>query len=215
METTESLSRRESGMRAGAVKSTVFRCAGRVLAVVLASASLFVLTGCGEIRYTDTTRTFRVDQDDRATAKYTLRQGNRALTPAPQPPAPVQPQPVAATEMPAPPPPLVLDANNVLFDFDKAVIKTEFLPELDEWAEYFKTNPAARAQISGHADSTGPETYNQKLSERRAQAVVEYLIKKGIDPGRLNSLGYGETIPAVANDSKESRQKNRRVELNY
>nr|WP_244155923.1 OmpA family protein [Desulfofustis glycolicus] len=117
--------------------------------------------------------------------------------------------------MPAPPPPLVLDANNILFDFDKAVIKTEFLPELDEWAGYFKTNPAARAQITGHADSTGPETYNQGLSERRAQAVVDYLVKKGIDPARLTSVGYGETMPVAPNDNRENRQKNRRVELNY
>jgi len=211
MKTTESLSVRGSEMRAGVVKSTVIRCAGRTLAIVLASAMLFVLTGCGDVRYTDTTRKYRVDQDDRATAKYILRQGNRALTPAPE-----QPQPAAATtEMPAPPPPLVLDADNILFDFDKAVIRTEFLPELDEWAEYFKTNPAARAQITGHADSTGPESYNLGLSERRAQAVVDYLVKKGIDPGRLSTVGYGETMPVAPNDSRENRQKNRRVELNY
>jgi outer membrane protein OmpA-like peptidoglycan-associated protein len=210
MKTTKSLSVRESEMRARTASSTVVRFVGRALTIVLASATLFVLAGCGEIRYTENTHKYRVDQDDRATAKYILRQGNRALTPAPE-----QPQQVATTHMPAPPPPLVLDANNILFDFDKAVIKTEFLPELDEWAQYFKTNPAARAQINGHADSTGPETYNQKLSERRAQAVVDYLVKKGIDPARLTSTGFGETQPAVPNDSRENRQKNRRVELSY
>lgn len=209
MKTIESLSVRESEMRGGAAGNTVIRFIGRALTVVLVSATVFVLSGCGDVRYTDTTRKFRVDQDDRATAKYILRQGNRALTPVPE-----RQQPATA-EMPAPPPPLVLDANNVLFDFDKAVIKTEFLPELDEWAEYFQTNPAARAQITGHADSTGPETYNQGLSERRAQAVIDYLVKKGIDPARLSSVGYGETMPVAPNDSRENRQKNRRVELNY
>ncbi|SHI13453.1 OmpA family protein [Desulfofustis glycolicus] len=209
MKTIESLSGRGPEMQDGAVRKTVIRFLGRTLAVVLATATLFVLSGCGDVRYTDTTRKFQVDQDDRATAKYILRQGNRALTPVPE-----RQQP-ATSAMPAPPPPLVLDANNILFDFDKAVIKTEFLPELDEWAGYFKTNPAARAQITGHADSTGPETYNQGLSERRAQAVVDYLVKKGIDPARLTSVGYGETMPVAPNDNRENRQKNRRVELNY
>ena len=209
MKTAKSLSACSSEMHNQAAPFIGARFAGRVVTVVLLSAGMFLFSGCGEVRYTDTTLKYRVDQDDRATAKYTLRQGNRALTPAPQ-----QPQPVAS-EMPAPPPPLVLDANNILFDFDKAVIKTEFLPELDEWAEYFTTNPAARAQINGHADSTGPETYNQRLSERRAQAVVDYLVGKGIDPSRLTSTGYGETQPAVPNDTHENRQKNRRVELHY
>lgn len=110
---------------------------------------------------------------------------------------------------------MVLEVSDVLFDFDKAVIKAPFVPELDKWVDYFKANPEASANIYGHADSTGPEPYNMTLSEKRAQAVVKYLVDHGVEPARLTAKGFGENQPAADNKTKEGRQKNRRVEMTY
>ncbi len=111
--------------------------------------------------------------------------------------------------------PLVIEVSDVLFEFDKWVIKANFVPELDRWVEYFKNHPMVTADIFGHADSTGPTTYNQSLSEKRAEAVVNYLVERGIEKERFTTKGFGETQPAVSNDTREGRQKNRRVELNF
>jgi len=105
-------------------------------------------------------------------------------------------------------------AAAVLFDFDKATIKQEFRHLLDQTKKVFDSAPMMRVQVEGHADSTGPEKYNQGLSERRARAVVKYLIEKvGIAADRLTAVGYGELKPAYSNDTKEGRAKNRRVEF--
>lgn len=110
--------------------------------------------------------------------------------------------------------PLVIEVTDVLFEFDKWVIKEPFLPELNKWVDYFQNNPQVTADIYGHTDSTGPNKYNQKLSERRAQAVINYLVGNGIAPDRLTARGFGESQPAASNKTKAGRQKNRRVELN-
>lgn len=110
---------------------------------------------------------------------------------------------------------MVLEISDVLFDFDKAVIKVDYVPELDKWVDYFLNNPDASASIYGHADSTGPEIYNQGLSERRARAVVDYLIHHGVPAERIRAQGFGETKPVADNDTAEGRQKNRRVEMAY
>jgi outer membrane protein OmpA-like peptidoglycan-associated protein len=110
---------------------------------------------------------------------------------------------------------MVLEVSDVLFDFDKAVIKTDYVPELEKWVEYFKENPEATAEILGHADSVGTVEYNQDLSERRARAVVKYLVDRGVEEDRLRSSGFGETMPAASNATSEGRQKNRRVEMKY
>lgn len=110
---------------------------------------------------------------------------------------------------------MVLELSDVLFDFDKAVIKVEYVPELDKWVDYFLNHPDASASIYGHADSTGPEIYNQGLSERRAQAVMKYLINHGVPADKLSTEGFGETKPVADNATKEGRQKNRRVEMAY
>ncbi len=214
MGTVISLSPSADGMKLS------WRVFSRFVPTVLLCA--FVLTGCGEIRYDERIRTtseptagvkYRVDQNDRATAKYILRHGNRALKPVGE----YQVAEVSAAPGPPPMPasPLVLEASDVLFDFDKSVIRVEFYPELDEWVSFFKTYPEVQAEIHGHADSTGPAPYNQKLSERRAQAVINYLVDKGVDPARLTGIGFGEEAPAVPNDTRENRQKNRRVELHF
>jgi OOP family OmpA-OmpF porin len=104
--------------------------------------------------------------------------------------------------------------SNVLFDFDKAELKEEYYSELAEVKGIFDENPNLVVTVEGHTDSKGPEAYNQKLSERRANAVMEYLVDKlFISPQRLNAVGYGETRPAYTNDTEMGRSLNRRVEL--
>lgn len=103
--------------------------------------------------------------------------------------------------------------ENLLFDFDKSVIKEKYYKDLDEVARVLKQNPDLAVEIQGHTCSVGTDKYNQGLSERRAKAVVEYLKNKGIDMKRLNWKGYGESKPAFPNKTKEGRIKNRRVEL--
>ena len=101
-----------------------------------------------------------------------------------------------------------------LFAFDKSVIKVEYYPFLNELIPVMQRNPGLRVEIQGHADSTGTNKYNQALSERRAKAVRNYLIKKNVEASRLTAVGFGETKPAYSNDTSEGRSKNRRVELN-
>lgn len=74
-------------------------------------------------------------------------------------------------------------------------------------------NKDKRVALSGHTDSIGTEKYNQGLSERRAASVKNYLVKKGVDGGRITSQGFGETKPIADNKTKEGRAKNRRVEI--
>jgi OOP family OmpA-OmpF porin len=107
----------------------------------------------------------------------------------------------------------------VNFDFDKANIKAEFAPVLDEAAQILKDNPQVSVIIEGHTDSIGSETYNQRLSERRAESVRRYLVDKGVDASRLETHGYGESQPVASNttsegkDNPEGRAMNRRAEL--
>ncbi|MBN2033159.1 MAG: OmpA family protein [Deltaproteobacteria bacterium] len=101
----------------------------------------------------------------------------------------------------------------VYFDTDKWNIKPAGYPVLEETITALKKNPGLRLEIQGHTDSRGPEAYNQTLSEKRAQAIVDYLVRGGIDAARLRAKGYGELVPAVPNDSAENMSKNRRVQL--
>lgn len=103
--------------------------------------------------------------------------------------------------------------ENLLFDFDKSVIKPKYYSDLDEVARVLKENPDLVVEIQGHTCWVGTDRYNQGLSDRRAKAVVKYLEEKGINPARLNWQGYGEARPAFENTTREGRIKNRRVEL--
>jgi OOP family OmpA-OmpF porin len=106
-----------------------------------------------------------------------------------------------------------LKMNNIFFDFDKYSLRPESYHELNRWVEAFKKNPELKAEIQGHTCSIGTEEYNQKLSERRATAVINYLVKQGVAKSRLTMKGYGETRPAASNATPEGREKNRRVEV--
>jgi outer membrane protein OmpA-like peptidoglycan-associated protein len=102
----------------------------------------------------------------------------------------------------------------VYFDFDKATLKPESHAALEAAAKIMKENPTIRVEIQGHTDNIGTAAYNDKLSLRRAQAVVDYLVGTlGVDPGRLTAKGYGLTRPVASDETREGRAQNRRVEF--
>lgn len=103
--------------------------------------------------------------------------------------------------------------QNLFFDTDKFDLKSESTEELTQLVELMKLNPKMEVMIAGHTDNQGAADYNVRLSENRAAAVVNYLIKAGISSTRLKSKGYGDSRPAAANDTAEGRAKNRRIEL--
>ena len=107
----------------------------------------------------------------------------------------------------------VVRLNNVFFDFDKWDLRPESFVELDRVVKLLEENPAIEIEMSAHTDSYGTDEYNFKLSDNRARSCMEYILSKGIAPGRITSHGYGETVPVVPNDTPENRQLNRRVEF--
>ncbi|MFA7403351.1 MAG: OmpA family protein [Pelobacteraceae bacterium] len=130
---------------------------------------------------------------------------------------------VGVTLPPPPPPspaavrfcnkPAILMIN---FDVDKYNIKPQYHPELKTVGDFLKEFPTSHGDIAGHTDSTHTRAYNQKLSERRANSVKEYIIKNfGIAPERLTSSGYGEDKPIATNKTKAGRAKNRRIVANF
>ena len=134
-----------------------------------------------------------------------------AAAPAPAP-APVAPPP------PPPPAPITIDLKGVNFDFDKATLRPDALAILGDAAEILRRYPELRVEVAGHTDLCGPEAYNQKLSERRAKTVYDYLATNGIDSSRLSGpVGYGESRPLVSTPQTMpgcKSEENRRTELN-
>jgi len=139
-----------------------------------------------------------------------------AATPEPAPaplaatPEPA-PAPLAAVTEPAPPQKLVLEGVN--FDFDKAVIRQEDFAKLDRDVATLKTWGDVNVEVAGHTCNIGTDNYNMGLSRRRAEAVRNYLISKGVSADRLTARGYGESQPVTSNATLQGRVKNRRVEL--
>jgi OOP family OmpA-OmpF porin len=130
------------------------------------------------------------------------------------PPAPSPPAPVAKAPPPPPPPAkekMVL--RGVHFDFNKSNIRSGDAAVLDEAAATLKANPGVSVNVNGYCDAIGSVKYNQKLSERRAAAVVSYLVKAGVPESQLTPHGYGKTDFVATNDTAEGRAQNRRVEL--
>lgn len=102
------------------------------------------------------------------------------------------------------------------FDVDKYNIKPQYHKELKTVGDFLKEFPKSHGEIAGHTDSTATNAYNQKLSERRANSVKEYIIKNfGIAPERISSKGYGEDRPIATNETREGKAKNRRIEANF
>ncbi len=139
--------------------------------------------------------------------------------PAPVEPAPA-PAPAPAPTPVAPPPPPAPEAGTKIsslegahFDFDKATLRPEGTTKLDEAVQVMNEHSGIIVNVEGHTDNAGSDAYNQGLSERRAQTVVDYLVSKGIDASRLRPMGYGESRPAESNDTDEGRARNRRVDL--
>lgn len=105
--------------------------------------------------------------------------------------------------------------ERVYFEYDKDIIRGESYPLLDEVANTIRSNPQlGKIEVAGHTDSDGSDTYNQDLSQRRAEAVVRYLVGKGVDAARLVGVGYGESDPVVPNSNPANKAKNRRVQFN-
>jgi outer membrane protein OmpA-like peptidoglycan-associated protein/tetratricopeptide (TPR) repeat protein len=103
--------------------------------------------------------------------------------------------------------------RNIFFDTNSSVLRPESKTEIARIAEILNDNPGIRVEISGHTDSQGEDKYNQWLSEKRAKSVVDALIESGIDPSRLEYVGYGELDPIESNLTEEGRQENRRTEF--
>ena len=103
--------------------------------------------------------------------------------------------------------------KNIFFDFDKATLRPESTNELQRLTKLLTDVPTLKIEISGHTDSKGANDYNLKLSDNRAKAVVDYLIKAGISADRLTYKGYGEEQPISTNDTEVGRQLNRRTEF--
>jgi outer membrane protein OmpA-like peptidoglycan-associated protein len=104
-------------------------------------------------------------------------------------------------------------ASEVSFDFDSASLKSAFTPTLNKVSDVLQRYPKTVIHVVGHTDSVGSESYNQRLSERRAQSVVDFLASSGVNQSRLYAIGRGELEPRATNDTEAGRQLNRRVEL--
>ena len=102
---------------------------------------------------------------------------------------------------------------NIYFDTGKDVIKKEFKSEIDRLTKIMKNYPELIIEIGGHTDDVGTDESNQTLSQKRANAVMEAIVKNGIDPKRISAKGYGETVLVADNKTQDGRSKNRRTEF--
>jgi OOP family OmpA-OmpF porin len=146
--------------------------------------------------------------------------------PAPAPAAPAKPAAPAAPAAPVAPAPaarpapasvrqsIVIQAD-ALFDFDKSVVRPDGRKSIDEALAKLNGVDLEMVIATGHTDSIGTDAYNQKLSERRAAAVKDYLVSKGIPASKVTTIGTGEPQPVATNKTAEGRQKNRRVDIEF
>ena len=106
-----------------------------------------------------------------------------------------------------------INLNNIMFDQGKAELWNESKAELDKVVAFMKANPKAEIELSGHTSSEGVTILNRSLSYRRVKACKDYVLKQGVDAGRIIAVGYGPDRPVAPNDSEANRAKNRRVEM--
>ncbi|NML22740.1 OmpA family protein [Pseudoflavitalea sp. G-6-1-2] len=107
---------------------------------------------------------------------------------------------------------IVVEFNDkILFGFDKSDLSPSAEGNLSKLAEVLKNNPDTYIEVQGHTDAKGADAYNMTLSQKRATAVANNLIKKGVSASRVTTKGYGKTAPVATNDTEEGRAQNRRV----
>jgi OOP family OmpA-OmpF porin len=152
--------------------------------------------------------------------------GARPAPAAPAPAAPARPAPPAAAPAPAAPAPparpapasvrqaVVIHAD-ALFDFDKSVLRPDGKKAIDDALAKLRGVDLEMVIATGHTDSIGTAQYNQRLSERRAASVKDYLVSKGIPASKITTIGKGESQPVATNKTAEGRQKNRRVDIEF
>jgi OOP family OmpA-OmpF porin len=139
------------------------------------------------------------------------------------PPPPPPPVVVIKDTVPPPPPPVVVKEeparvdtfSQALFEFNSVVIREDSKEGLNTVVSRLNKNKLYKVQVEGHTDNVGPEAYNQKLSEKRANSVRQYLLAQGIPAKNIKVQGFGELNPIATNDSDEGRSQNRRVEIKY
>lgn len=103
--------------------------------------------------------------------------------------------------------------GDVLFDVDRSELKPSGVRDVQKLASFLNDNPERQLVVEGYTDSTGADSYNQQLSQRRAESVHRALTRAGVDSQRVQVVGYGEQYPVASNDSASSRSQNRRVEV--
>jgi outer membrane protein OmpA-like peptidoglycan-associated protein len=108
---------------------------------------------------------------------------------------------------------LVVELKNIYFHFGTTTLKPDSFQSLDIINAFFNANQGITFEIAGHTDDEGAEDYNMTLSQGRAQSIVDYLVKKGVDSSRLIARGYGESNPIDTGITKAAKARNRRVEF--
>ena len=106
---------------------------------------------------------------------------------------------------------LVRFESDILFEVDSAALSSSATSSLSEFSNTITEFDKTAVVIQGHTDSTGSDSYNQALSERRADSVFNFLARQGVDPARMRAVGYGESTPIASNETEAGRQQNRRV----
>jgi OOP family OmpA-OmpF porin len=130
-------------------------------------------------------------------------------TPPPPPPEKKEPPRVEVTDK------KIEIHEKIQFDYNTATIKPASFSLMDEITDVIQKHPEIKkTQVEGYASAEGDDFYNKQLSDRRAKAVMKYLVKHGVDESRLVAKGFGEDNPIASNDTEEGREKNRRVEFN-
>jgi outer membrane protein OmpA-like peptidoglycan-associated protein len=107
----------------------------------------------------------------------------------------------------------VVRLNNLFFDTGKSDLKPESFSELERIIEMLTKNPTLKIEIGGHTDNVGDDAYNKKLSQARADAVINYLLKNNVNTAQMKGVGYGETKPSSPNTTEQGKAMNRRVEF--
>jgi len=124
--------------------------------------------------------------------------------------------PPAPAAAPPPPPPArkpIVTLHGPQFDFDKATLKPDGKKLVDEAVRVMRDSPSMNVSVEGHTDSIGTDAYNQRLSERRAKSVRDYMVAEGISASRIKTEGFGKTKPIADNKTAAGRAENRRVEI--